>query len=74
MAVTYGNHVAGQRQLVNKRFDPFTLTAILTAISRKSYWHLSKTLATQTGMTNQWLASQGLLSVRALWIKAHGYA
>ncbi|KAB2961740.1 MAG: group II intron reverse transcriptase/maturase [Candidatus Methylomirabilis oxygeniifera] len=48
--------------------------AILTAISRKSYWHLSKTLATQTGMTNQWLASQGLLSVRALWIKAHGYA
>ena len=25
--------------------------AILTAISSKSYWHLSKTLATQTGMT-----------------------
>jgi RNA-directed DNA polymerase len=48
--------------------------AILTAISRKSYWHLSKTLATQTGMTNAWLASQGLLSVRDLWLKAHGYA
>jgi RNA-directed DNA polymerase len=48
--------------------------AILTAISRKSYWHLSKTLATQTGMTNQWLASQGLISVRDLWIKAHGYS
>ena len=48
--------------------------AILTAISRKSYWHLSKTLATQTGMTNEWLASQGLLSVRNLWLKAHGYA
>ena len=47
--------------------------AIMTAISRKSYWHLSKTLATQTGMTNAWLASQGLLSVRDLWIKAHGY-
>jgi len=46
--------------------------AILTAISRKSYWHLSKTLATQTGMTNTWLASQGLLSVRDLWLKAHG--
>ena len=29
--------------------------AILTAINSKSYWHLSKTLATQTGMTNQWL-------------------
>jgi RNA-directed DNA polymerase len=48
--------------------------AILTALSRKSYWHLSKSLATQTGMTNAWLASQGLLSVRDLWLKAHGYA
>jgi RNA-directed DNA polymerase len=48
--------------------------AIMTAISRKSYWHLSKTLATQTGMTNKWLESQGLLSVRALWIKAQGYS
>jgi RNA-directed DNA polymerase len=48
--------------------------AIMTAISRKSYWHLSKTLATQSGMTNEWLATQGLLSVRHLWLKAHGYA
>ena len=40
--------------------------AILTALSSKSYWHLSKTLATQTGMTNDWLKSQGLISVRAL--------
>jgi RNA-directed DNA polymerase len=47
--------------------------AILTALSRKSYWHLSKTLATQTGMTNMWLAGLGLISVRDLWIKAHGY-
>jgi RNA-directed DNA polymerase len=47
--------------------------AILTAISSKSYWHLSKTLATQTGMTNDWLKSQGLISVRALWMRAHGY-
>ena len=48
--------------------------AILTGISRKGYWHLSKTLATQTGMTNQWLAEQGLLSIRDLWLKAQGYA
>jgi RNA-directed DNA polymerase len=48
--------------------------AILTAISSKSYWHLSRTLATQTGMTNEWLQQQGLLSVRALWMRAHGYA
>ncbi len=48
--------------------------AILTAISSKSYWHLSRTLATQTGMTNQWLKAQGLTSIRDLWMKAHGYA
>jgi len=48
--------------------------AILTATSRKSSWHQSKTLATQTGMTNAWLKSQSLLSVRDLWLKAHGYA
>lgn len=48
--------------------------AILTAISSKSYWRMSKTLATQVGMTNQWLKDQGLISVRDLWMKAHGYA
>lgn len=47
--------------------------AILTGLSRKGYWRLSKTLATQTGMTNEWLAKQGLVSIRDLWIKTHGY-
>ena len=49
-------------------------TAILTAISSKSYWHLSKSMATQTGMTNDWLKGKGLVSIRALWMKAQGYA
>ena len=49
-------------------------TAILTAISAKSYWHLARSLATQTGMTNDWLTGQGLVSIRAHWMKAHGYA
>ena len=48
--------------------------AILTAISSKSYWHLSRSMATQTGMTNDWLKAQGLVSIRALWMKAQGYA
>jgi RNA-directed DNA polymerase len=48
--------------------------AIMTGLSSKSYWHLSRTLATQTGMTNDWLTSQGLISVRDLWMTAHGYA
>jgi RNA-directed DNA polymerase len=47
-------------------------TALLTAWSRKGPWHLSRTLATQTGMTNQWLSeSLGLVSIRALWISLH---
>ena len=32
--------------------------AVLTALSRKSYWHLSRTMATQSGLTNAWLKSQ----------------
>ena len=48
--------------------------AIMTGLSSKSYWHLSRTLATQTGMTNDWLKRQGLISVRDFWMKAHGYA
>ena len=48
--------------------------AILTAISSKGYWHLSRSLATQAGMTNDWLKAQGLVSIRALWMKAQGYA
>jgi RNA-directed DNA polymerase len=44
-------------------------TATLTALSRKGPWHLARTLATQTGMTNQWLTETlGLVSIRALWI------
>ena len=47
-------------------------TALLTALSRKGPWHLSRTLATQTGMTTQWLSeSLGLVSIRALWIALH---
>jgi len=41
--------------------------AILSALSRKSYWHLSKSFATQTGMPNEWLEKQGLVSVKKLW-------
>ena len=48
--------------------------AILTGISRKGFWRLSKTLATQTGMTNESLEQQGLLSIRQLWMKVQGYA
>lgn len=48
--------------------------ASLTTLNSKSYWHLPKTLATQTGMTTEWLKRQGLIGVRELWMTAHGYA
>ncbi|QQS55680.1 MAG: group II intron reverse transcriptase/maturase [Candidatus Competibacteraceae bacterium] len=48
--------------------------AIWTGMSSKSYWRLSRSLGTQTGMTNDWLKSQGLIGIRDQWMKAHGYA
>jgi len=51
-----------------------TSNTSMTALRSKSYWHLSRTLVTQTGMANNWLERQGLVSVRALWLRAHGYA
>jgi RNA-directed DNA polymerase len=45
--------------------------AILTALSRKGPWHLARTLAAQTGMTNKWLGEQGLISVKDQWVKIH---
>jgi RNA-directed DNA polymerase len=47
--------------------------AISTGLSRKGYWHLSKTMATQVRMTNEWLKEQELLSITDLWKKAQGY-
>lgn len=45
--------------------------AVSVGISRKGPWRLARTLATQTGMTNQWLKDQGLLSVKELWVNIH---
>jgi RNA-directed DNA polymerase len=45
--------------------------AIPVALSRKSYWHLSRTMATQWGMNDAWLQSQGLVSMRDIWIAFH---
>jgi RNA-directed DNA polymerase len=45
--------------------------ALDVGLSRKGPWRLARTLATQTGMTNQWLKDQGLLSVKELWVNIH---
>ncbi len=44
--------------------------ALWTGMRSKRYWHLPRSLGTQTGMTNEYLAQQGLISVRDLWMKA----
>ena len=41
--------------------------AIRHARSRKSYWHMAKTIASGVGLTNAWLEQQGLLSIKTLW-------
>lgn len=39
--------------------------------SRKGYWKLSRTLATNTGMDNAWLKEQGLISLKEQWSNIH---
>jgi len=45
--------------------------AILTGLSRKSYWHLAKTLSTNMGLSKAFLEKQGLVFIRTLWIQIH---
>jgi RNA-directed DNA polymerase len=45
--------------------------AISVGMSRKGPWRLARTLATQVGMTNQWLKKQGLISIKELWVNIH---
>ena len=45
--------------------------AILTGLSRKGYWHLAKTFATNCGLSKEYLQDQGLVSIRVLWIGIH---
>jgi RNA-directed DNA polymerase len=45
--------------------------AIFLGLSRKSYWRLSKTLATNSGLSNAHFEKIGLISMRQLWCKIH---
>jgi hypothetical protein len=46
-------------------------TAIRASLNRSGPWAMSRRLAAQTGLTNQKLKEQGLLSVKELWVKIH---
>jgi RNA-directed DNA polymerase len=45
--------------------------AIQVGLSRKSYWRLSKTMATNSGLNNAHFEKIGLISMRELWCKIH---
>jgi RNA-directed DNA polymerase len=40
-------------------------------LRRRGPWHLARTMAAQSGMTNKWLAEQGLISVKEQWVNIH---
>ena len=54
-----------RRQMLIRLGVP-TRQAIRHARSRQSYWHMSKTIAGGVGLTNAWLAEQGLLSMKTM--------
>ena len=45
--------------------------SIRAGLNRGGPWAMSRRLAAQHGMTNQWLKDQGLISVKELWVKTH---
>ncbi|WP_080521295.1 group II intron maturase-specific domain-containing protein [Methyloprofundus sedimenti] len=45
--------------------------AIRLGMSSKGYYRLAKTKAVQLALNNNWLKSQGLVSVEAQWVKFH---
>ena len=45
--------------------------AINIGLSRKGYWRLARTQATNWGLSDDFLAQQGMISLRDLWIKIH---
>jgi len=47
------------------------MTAIRLGLSSKGYYRLAKTKAIQMGLNNDWLTSQGLISVQQRWSKFH---
>jgi RNA-directed DNA polymerase len=46
-------------------------TAIRAGLNRNGPWAMARRLAAHSGMTNQWLKDQGLVSVKELWVKIH---
>jgi RNA-directed DNA polymerase len=50
-------------------FGPVERLAMSIGLSSKGYYRLAKTKAVQLGLTNEWLKAQGLVSLKAQWVK-----
>lgn len=46
-------------------------TAIRAGLNRHGPWAMARRLAAHSGLTNEWLKEQGLVSVKELWVKIH---
>jgi RNA-directed DNA polymerase len=53
------------------RLGVSTKLAIFIGLSSKGYYRLAKTKAVQLGINNEWLKTQGLVSVKEQWVKFH---
>ena len=45
--------------------------AIKTGVSSKGPYAMSRTPITQMAMSNEWLAAQGLVSIKDQWVRFH---
>ena len=45
--------------------------AVPVCMSNKGLWRMSRSLATTSGLTNQWLKDLGLVSVKEQWVNIH---
>jgi RNA-directed DNA polymerase len=58
-----------RKQLRKLGLDERSINMVVS--SRKGYWKLSRTLSTNMGMGNAWLAEQGLVSLKEQWSRMH---
>ncbi|VGO12344.1 Group II intron-encoded protein LtrA [Pontiella desulfatans] len=58
-----------RRQLRKLGIDERQINMVVS--SRKGYWKLSRTLATNMGLGNAWLKEQGLVSLKEQWSRMH---
>jgi RNA-directed DNA polymerase len=62
--------IGGIRKLMSLGVSPDN--AIKHGLSSLNYWRMARSPVVQQALSNEWLKSQGLVSVKDLWCKAQG--